>query len=1406
MAVAAATLPFVPGTGSSAPIKPRPPGGLEGSLGDMQPVNLPAKVSRIAHVPGTGGRQAWAIGHMQRARDDWAEDQLVFLQYSKGAGWNVYGPAKDAAGNEIKDLVLSNLAFAPDGSEGWAVGDRGSLVHWTPSEGWRAQSACDPGGPMETGCGDLAGVSLKKGASGLYGYAVGPPRSLVGGASAPTILKLNGGTWSLDSAVAPAEDFVAVATLSEASAWAVANSTTKELRIYERTGSAWERRTTGKPIFDFPAPSNEGDNVNMAALGTSVAATPDGQTIWFGGGLFPVNPVNALETADVPFTLRRRNGVFTSYCPPQYEVRNDAVSIEAVCDRPLPLSRYQVSSLSIVGDGPTAEVFAAGLGLLHFKGGDGGSWFREPDVVSYLGSVSFAAANEGWVASTGAAIGSGSAYTSETTVGHYTANPDSPNAVSWPVYAQEPLLGVSIAPNGKAIAVGRRGVGVLYTPGVTWDWIGNETAHAYQAVAWLNNNVAWAVGDRGVITRYSAGKLRAVDVGITSGGLGLKGVAFSPSGRGFAVGERGAILNYAGGTWTKDPASGLVGEDLYAVAAAGEEFVAVGAAGRVITNPNGAPGNWSRDANAETLLASGGYDLFTVAGLPDGTVVAGGVRTLIGREPGGAFSRIAPTDVSGAVLAVDIGRSQGSLRILASIALDRDKFRTRRSSLMYYDGAKWTDPGMWSRRTVLIESDAAGYPDPLFAIALDSSGLSGWAVGGTPENVRDESDTSRSEPTALIVRMDLTKDPGPLETKRPPLLPSPSGGFRFAFFSDSSCGEGPCSWTVGSGTLADEVALRIREEINVASRQPDGPRFVIFGGSMRFQGIPEEAREFRAYLQGFEIPVYAAVGVQDLFTPDVSSAFKFVPKPPPQFEQAGIAPPEEAVAAATNVYFLEAFANWLKPWGEGSRPRDIRLVPDPQGTPQVDPGKARTFYAFDYAPGGRALARFVFVDTSDLLYAKPNAASTQNPPSDQSVWMPQVVNQAINQSPPLPVIVVANAPAFNPVKNAPTPIVADGGKFETELSSGGVSALLAGFVRANARYDIAGVHTVPVYVLGTGGAPPYSADKKKVGAGHYHAWGLVDVDSSKATDSLLDPQASVQVTVFPILQSIAVHAPLGVVAEAGNILVFQGMGRALSGGVQPGDPRLSRMTYLSFPLPGRCASKDPGESDCFSPVALPYDYHWQSEDPTIAEFVGKSHIPGIPKLLNGALVPDDQSGFLCTFRPGRTHIKLISGGTQARIPITVTGGFGPCIDKPILAPPDLKEPPPIIVEAVRPLVFVTPTLPEPLVVALPPVPAPIPAPAPPASAAGARKEEEEAQYEEQKDEGENAQAWVLGSVDESEPIRAWLQMMTATAMGASTALALVLWGRRAPQSNYARWRRSPSPGEAGYRYRRNETY
>src|SRR4051794_41541362 len=85
-------LPGMAGGSTSAGSQHSEHAGINGSHGTvMQPVNMPARITQFASVPG--GNEVWALGTMSVKHDGWAPaDQLVFMHKRGNAGWEAPEP------------------------------------------------------------------------------------------------------------------------------------------------------------------------------------------------------------------------------------------------------------------------------------------------------------------------------------------------------------------------------------------------------------------------------------------------------------------------------------------------------------------------------------------------------------------------------------------------------------------------------------------------------------------------------------------------------------------------------------------------------------------------------------------------------------------------------------------------------------------------------------------------------------------------------------------------------------------------------------------------------------------------------------------------------------------------------------------------------------------------------------------------------------------------------------------------------------------------------------------------------------------------------------------------------------------------------------------------------------------
>lgn len=1327
--------------------------GLRGSgQAFMQPTNVGLRVALVGSIPGSGEKEAWAVGTSSAKIAGWAGDvgQTVFLKYTRGSGWVIKGPPKDGSGNPVNPR-LTSIGFTGDGT-GWAVGDNGSLLR-RDGDDWILQpKARGLGGePIST---TLLSVSLLNDGGSVVGFALG---------EGPTILRLTDGSWVEESFPEPPSgsvyDLVAISASARNHAWA-AGSTAGSLLVFRRTDSGWDRVNVGdepgESFFDEPGVRQVDGMPSPVSSTPGVSVSATGGGAWVGGTIVPVADARGAlgdPVGDVtrPFAIffPSSSGDNTTYCPDEYGLDSNRKSVtRSVCEKPFPRAAFGLSAMRAFESG---ESFAGGLGMFHFKDG---AWFREENPVGYIASITFTDPNEGWIAGTGNTFGAPSAVSSVGTLGHWTRARDSERVARWPLPPTDPstrlsypVEDVAIAPDGsgRALAVGQRGSTYIFQgPEAGWEAFESLIDAPLHGVSWPAANAGWAVGGLGTILFFDGSKWSFHPQTARVVRSSLFGVAFSSPQRGFAVGGNGLILKYAGGRWSKDPASGvLTSDDLYAIDHAGGDFIAVGANGTVLSNNDG---NWRRENQIERLLTRGGVlpALFAVDGLADGTVLVGGeLSTLIRREDGRwsvdtEGSRVPP---EGTILAIGARRVNGRIELLASVSYERMKYSGETPGvvtgfLMYGTGRGWRDLEHSTRLTTYPSLEASATRDPV--LALEVSGNKAWAVGGLGEGNDDGQGHVASFPTGSIYRVDLGGDPRPGGFRITPMLDEDPSTITFAFFGESACGRGLCSATAGTGTKADVVPLQIRDEINEMARLGGGPKFALFGGSMRRTGIPEEIGEFKKYADGFRIPFFAALGATDVFS-DLSSA---VVDETRDYDQNNLRQFVPDVTDAT--FFLEAMNDRFRPWGKRAPPRGIVPV-EIGGFPKQD--QARTHYAFDYIEGNKRLRIVVLDSTGNRM--NPTNTSTQNPEQDQVSWLEAVLRDGRDKG--AISIVVMNRPLQNPLEVGlaarPHPDFATVQGAVSVASLHG-SALLSSFFRQNALdvLQIPGVaSTLPIYVFGGGGAPLEATIQKPPdpAAGYYHSYQLVTVNFDPARRIPPLDRAEVYVRSYPVLDHVAMTARDGLVVEGGDTLRFTGTGRVVEGG-GPGDPLQSRASVLPLDIvsAGVCPP-DPNDSNrpkCsrLSGGPIGPTFLYLSDNPAIGTFVAPS--PIVPELpyqhpQTGLPVPDSTSGLFCAFKAGETYVSLVSGFHRARMKVTVTGGSGPCVRAPV---PGIDLPRAPFVPALQyPLAAARPTLIAPPPFDIPPVGivvppfVPILAPAPPAAGGYARREQHKQATEEQ---------------------------------------------------------------------------
>jgi hypothetical protein len=1277
----------------------------------MGSVNAPARIARVVIVPGSDGSEAWGLGYSYAHREGFDQitpvGQVVFLHFTSAAGWQVDGPPLGSDGKPVNPQ-LSTLDVASNG-EGYAVGSQGVIFHHLPGRGWRL----DPRSGVTKNT--LYSVSIRRSGSRVYGYAVGTNL---------TFLRLDAHGWAVDvasgSVPAPSGNvptLAGVTTVSAEEAWAVSGKNSNSLLIFHRSAGAWTRVTTGNPIFDSPpAPVTTGDGtgtVNQFSRGNAIAAGAGG--VWITGMMQPVDATkptgdNGGADRSRPFVLRMRGSTFTSWCPPQYQLSSSGVTrTVAICDRSLPYSTGDLPALATSGD----EVFVGGLGLFRFAGN---RWTREPSILGYIASATFATPTEGWVATPGDVVGgSGSMTASSTTLGHWTTRASAPDLARWPHADRQTLEAVALDPSGsgRAMAVGRAGSIVSLRPDIGWDRVASPVTETLHGLAWPARDEAWAVGNHGVVVRFD-GRRWARDEGASAlTDSRLYAIAFDGRDRGVAVGDKGTILRFDGTRWHRDPSPS--DRKLSAVGVAGDDFIAVGNTGTILVERGE---RWRVVTEVADALKSGqeaeAPNLFSVACMADGSALIGGARSaLIERTPSGRFVVGELPVIEGSILAIAARRDQsGTLHAVASVGsgsrFNGDGVGSGAGWLSELDERGWHDISHARAVGATPATDAPALRDAAYGIAMEPTGRGGWVVGGYPADVFDEDGHLRSTPTASVWRLDLAGAPSSAPAQLTASVPTVRGA-SFAFLGDTSCATGLCSQSLGAASGGDVVLQRALAEIEQLARA-GRVGFVAFGGDMRHYGLPDELEPVRALLGELSVPAFAAIGDKDLASG-------------PAVDSTGV--------LASNGYYLEAFRAQPLPWGEKPAPRGFRPV-QLRSSPSAGAG-ARTHYAFDYAPSGEAVLRAIFLDTSRV----PLAASTQtqNPPEEQTGWLQAVLADA--QTKRLPSIVVMHQPVVLPVSTSSDASVVTG-----ILTAGTASAVLASHVRTNQIVmspSAAVPDAVPVGIFGGGGSPLSNGSDPLRGA--YRSYQIVTIDDDPSVRTLTG-RAPVTIQSIPILESVALHAVDGYAGHAGAPLRFTGLGRAPDmGGAHAlgpnADQNQGRATYLALPFPTRCGLLSAAEGCTAADVAIP-QFRFLSENPDVAEFVRAD--PSDPRKPfrdgSGRLVRDSQSGLLCTFKPGSTSIQLQSGSVASRIPMTVQGGSGPCTpavfaDIAGASPQPGSEPDqPAAVRAdeVQPNLL-RPRLPQTAAVAAIAPPIVNAAPAPPAGGGGQRQEEQQAASE-----------------------------------------------------------------------------
>jgi hypothetical protein len=1272
------------------------------------------------------------------AADTPSDQQLAFMRHTDAHGWQVFDLPRDEEGRPYRGPNIVNPLSARITPRGGGVlvgrdtnraaGEQLVVLHLEAGGSWRALKA-PPAGVLLPAAGEQPAESLGadqgSGAialaafdeAGRTGLLFGPQ----GRSAADGIVHFDGNEWTkrepIEIPLGSETHFriLAIDATGLGNAWALAEadpSLGRSVVLLERTltpdGPLWVER----PLGATPFASRETLDEGIAGV-EPIPGASQPLTVTAGGAWIDFAAEIGGEDLDVTAFFDKGAGAVTgTWC--------DASS---PCDASLgvKLSRQLgYRSFAWAGGSFGTRIVTNPLDAGGSEESNRGTYLRFDGTAfarmpggggNFRPSGAFTSLDSGWL---------------EGPV-EISAKTAPARLQPWPLSARAPLADVTGAPGAApaalgsaALAVGAGGTVLRYEPGRGWQRefllssSGSVNKANLRGVAWPEPARAHAVGDLGAMWMWNAADdLWVADPGVPIGFEGnLMDVAFDPAdpARGYAVGKGGVLLGYGKGWDPEALPAGFEGAGLTSIAFAGSQAI-VAAGGDLLVN-DGA--GWQVDASAKALLdgvRAGSPQLFTVAGLPDGGVVAAGRDIVIERDGPGAAWRFSDQPILGSTaIAAAAVRDGGSVRAIVSVVpqlvypgaddlpepdpnvpppilppfnLPGDGYLLRETA------AGWVD----EQRAAFAASgeDRPLKSDPVLSLLLDSSG-NGWAVGGWSGDA-DAADRGSSvrggEGRAIRERVRTAAvfrygAPGSPPAAGRQAVPMPAGTIRLAVAGHAQCEE-PCADLASQG-LGPDRSLAAALQMVAGMQGGAGPRALLYTGNRVGSGLGSADAARFAQLLGAQpgLPVYPALGSSDVLSE----------------------------AGATE--FRSAFAAFPAPFGGGPAPAGISTAAIPGAAPT--PGAARTHYAFDSeGPGGTV--RVVVIDNSlgSLAVSDPH----QNPPEAQLPWLEAVLADARARG--IPAIAMGNRSlntSFTPKLN----VAEDGTEVARALVAGGASAYLFDRPEENRamRIPAGAAETIPSFGTGTlgyrsqlaGVVGQSSADSLFGNSGVL----LLEIGPPAAGGNV----APVGARLIPVIEDLSLEATDGTLLRRSRPALFRGLGRrprsgdrwgrasAGSGNPDPsgGDP------YTLFP-PEQCLVA--GCTARLSP-----EYSFVSSDPDIADFVRQD--PASANLRkpfideNDRVVTDNSSGLLCPFNGGTTTVTVSAGGFSYSEPVTVQGGSvqRPCGTRPLRpdrfkratagAVPPAPPPPPPSPGGSPPVDFVPPP---------PPATSPPPPPNPP---------------------------------------------------------------------------------------------
>ena len=775
---------------------------------------------------------------------------------------------------------------------------------------------------------------------------------------------------------------------------------------------------------------------------------------------------------------------------------------------------------------------------------------------------------------------------------------------------------------------------------------------------------------------------------------------------GYAVGKQGALLAYDK-TWTQQTLPASVAQaNMTSVAFAGNDAIvgyrmldpnnpSVEEGGILVNNGSG----WQIDRSAQALLATlpaGQTVISKVAGLPDGGAVAAGPGVVLERDSAASPWRFSTTPLAdsstGNIAALAAIREGSSVRALVSVDDDPMSDPSGTDNLLWQEidnppapapgqpslllgpdplpsqgflvretANGWVDEELDDYPNLLgggvSNEDLPGWPDPVLALVVNSSGQQGWAAGGQTGGdelqLSGAAGAANAVETAGVMRFGGGVSP-PVSTTTP--ISIPSGEATFALGGGSGCAAacaddaaqhlGPDVWLSGAITRASQIK-GLRAFLYAGQRVGAG------AAALGPDGFDRELSDYDGVLSsaGGSFPVYAAATAADV---------------------------DPAAGGAAN------FAQMLGDHAPGGS--------SPAGTPAPPTGSGA--YSFD-SSGNGGTVRVIVLDYSEDSLEGAGAA--------QLDWLAAQLDSASKAR--IPAIVVGG----DDITNASSSNSAsDGATVEQVLLTHGASAYL--FYDAdgeNVSKRIGnGRNSIPAYGSGTLGyvAPPSNAAAAAafLGAGGFL---LVSVDGAQR-----DPntnRAPVSASLIPDAGQLALDPTDGTLLRRSEVALFQGLARRPEGGEEWSGDANAKAPDPYVVLPETCLGA--ACSEFIKPT-----YSFSSSDPSIGNFVEHDPNATNPRQIlqdsHGNPIPDPTSGLFCAYNPGTTIVTITTGGLSYSIPVTVQQGSieEPCGTVPgkVVTITQPGSSPGASTPALAPSPTVAPTVPVALSVPPPPPPPP----------------------------------------------------------------------------------------------------